>query len=71
MHLSTTARPGGFWHDVDKVNAGGADLRLDQRPSQQWALVRGWKGEVEGIELTLTFLRPKRSQVDRWQQLPR
>jgi hypothetical protein len=28
-------------------------------------LVEGWRGEIEGIDLTLTFLRSKRAQAQR------
>lgn len=29
------------------------------------ALANGWKGEIEGVDLTLTFLRGKRGQTKR------
>lgn len=29
------------------------------------ALEEGWRGEIEGLELTLTFLRGKRAQTKR------
>ncbi|MEU0197143.1 MULTISPECIES: helix-turn-helix transcriptional regulator [unclassified Streptomyces] len=45
-------------------------LKNDLVARRQHAIARGWKGEVEGIELTLTFLRSKRAQVHRSQQLP-
>jgi hypothetical protein len=46
------------------------ELEDDLVARREHALAQGWKGEVEGIELTLTFLRSKRSQVHRSQQLP-
>ncbi|MEU7050853.1 recombinase [Streptomyces eurythermus] len=46
------------------------ELEDDLIARRQHALAQGWKGEVEGIELTLAFLRSKRSQVHRSQQLP-
>ncbi|MGI5401359.1 recombinase [Streptomyces sp. CA-135486] len=46
------------------------ELEDDLIARRQHALAQGWKGEVEGIELTLTFLRAKQSQVHRSQQLP-
>lgn len=47
------------------------ELEDDLVARRQHAIGQGWKGEVEGIELTLTFLRSKRAQVHRSQQLPR
>jgi hypothetical protein len=32
---------------------------------RQRAINEGWRGEVEGLELTLTFLRSKRDQARR------
>jgi hypothetical protein len=32
---------------------------------RQAHLLNGWKGEIEGIDLTLTFLRSKRGQTKR------
>lgn len=45
--------------------------RLDDLAARrQHVTAQGWKAEVEGIELTLTFLRSKRSQVHLSRQLP-
>ncbi|MFF2641746.1 hypothetical protein ACFVUB_18070 [Streptomyces niveus] len=46
------------------------ELEDDLVARRQHPTAQGWKGEVEGIELTLTFLRSKRAQVHRSQQLP-
>ncbi|MEU6934417.1 site-specific integrase [Streptomyces sp. NPDC046374] len=46
------------------------ELEDDLVARRQHAISQGWKGEVEGIELTLTFLRSKRAQVHRSTQLP-
>jgi hypothetical protein len=46
------------------------ELEDDPVARRQHALTQGWKGDVEGVELTLTFLRSKRAQVHRSQQLP-
>ena len=43
----------GFWH-----------LQRRQR-----ALQEDWRGEIEGLDLTLTFLRSKREQARRFQKV--
>ncbi|MFB7053390.1 recombinase [Streptomyces vinaceus] len=45
------------------------ELEDDLVARHQHGIAQGWKGESEGIELTLTFLRSKRSQVHGSQQL--
>ncbi|MEU8466294.1 recombinase [Streptomyces sp. NPDC029003] len=45
------------------------ELKDDLVARRQHPIAQGWKGEVEGIELTLTFLRSERAQVHRSQQL--
>ncbi len=45
-------------------------LRLDEIEEdliarRQRAISEGWRGEVEGLELTLTFLRSKRDRARR------
>lgn len=32
------------------------------------AVAEGWQGEIEGIDLTLNFLRSKREQTSRFQR---
>ncbi|HEX8858342.1 MAG TPA: site-specific integrase [Actinomycetes bacterium] len=41
------------------------ELEGDLQARRQRALGEGWRGEVEGIDLTLTFLRSKRDQARR------
>lgn len=41
------------------------ELEEDLLARRQRALGEGWRGEVDGIDLTLTFLRGKRDQVRR------
>jgi hypothetical protein len=41
------------------------ELEGDLLARRQRALGEGWRGEVEGIDLTLTFLRSKRDQARR------
>ena len=41
------------------------DLITRRRRAQE----EGWKGEIEGIDLTLTFLRSKRAQTQRMTHL--
>jgi hypothetical protein len=38
------------------------ELETDLLQRRHHARTQGWKGEVEGIDLTLTFLRGKRTQ---------
>jgi hypothetical protein len=33
------------------------------------AFDEGWKGEIEGLDLTLTFLRSKRAQTQRMMRM--
>lgn len=37
------------------------DLKARRRRAQE----EGWRGEIEGLDLTLTFLRGKRAQTQR------
>jgi hypothetical protein len=39
------------------------ELEADLVQRRDHATTNGWKGEIEGIDLTLTFLRGKRSQT--------
>jgi hypothetical protein len=41
------------------------ELEADLIARRQRAISEGWHGEVEGLELTLTFLRSKRDQARR------
>lgn len=41
------------------------DLITRRRRAQE----QGWKGEIEGIDLTLTYLRSKRAQTQRMTRL--
>jgi site-specific recombinase XerD len=46
------------------------DLETDLLHRQTEANARGWLGELEGLQLTLTFLRDKREQARRLQSRP-
>jgi hypothetical protein len=41
------------------------EIEEDLLARRQRAISEGWRGEVEGLELTLTFLRNKRDQARR------
>ncbi|HET6294374.1 MAG TPA: tyrosine-type recombinase/integrase [Kribbella sp.] len=41
------------------------ELEADLVERRTHALANGWKGEIEGLDLTLTFLRSKRTQTRR------
>jgi hypothetical protein len=41
------------------------ELEADLIERRAHAADNGWKGEVEGLDLTLTFLRSKRTQTRR------
>jgi hypothetical protein len=41
------------------------ELEADLVQRREHATANGWKGEIEGIDLTLTFLRSKRTQTQR------
>jgi hypothetical protein len=41
------------------------ELEADLVQRRTQAVDKGWKGEIEGIDLTLTFLRSKRTQTRR------
>jgi hypothetical protein len=41
------------------------ELETDLVQRRDHATANGWKGEIEGIDLTLTFLRSKRTQTQR------
>ncbi|MEV8563245.1 hypothetical protein AB0478_44000 [Streptomyces sp. NPDC051917] len=44
---------------------GGLELETDLLTRRQRAIDEGWRGEVEGLDLTLRFLRSKRAQAHR------
>ncbi|MFF4466465.1 recombinase [Streptomyces mirabilis] len=41
------------------------ELEADLLARRQRAIDEGWRGEVEGLDLTLRFLRSKRAQAHR------
>jgi hypothetical protein len=43
------------------------ELEEDLLARRKRAIDEGWRGEVEGLDLTLTFLRSKRDQALRFQ----
>ncbi|MGY0065838.1 recombinase [Streptomyces sp. QTS137] len=47
-----------------------AELETDLLARRARAEIEGWVGEVEGIDLTLTFLRTKRDETQRRAQRP-
>ncbi|MCC3328333.1 recombinase [Nocardia abscessus] len=46
------------------------ELEDDLQQRLQRAEVEGWAGEIEGINMTLTFLRAKREDTQRRMQRP-
>lgn len=46
------------------------ELETDLLHRQAEAHARGWLGELDGLQLTLTFLRDKREQARRLQERP-
>lgn len=44
------------------------ELEQDLVERRSRAVAEGWQGEIEGIDLTLTFLRGKRAQAQRFQR---
>jgi hypothetical protein len=57
--IARPARRPELHHMLPRLDELGADL-LARR---QRALAEGWQGEVEGLDLTPTFLRSKRDQT--------
>lgn len=45
------------------------ELEEDLLARRQRAIAEGWGGEIEGIDLTLTFLRGKRAQAGRFERI--
>ena len=41
------------------------EIEADLIARRKWAAEEGWHGEIEGIDLTLTFLRSNRAQAQR------
>jgi hypothetical protein len=51
---------------IDPKMLGRLDeLETDPLARRERAIAEGWKGEIEGLDLTLTFLRSKRTQTRR------
>jgi hypothetical protein len=46
-------------------HAEDPDIEADLLQRRDYATANGWKGEIEGIDLTPTFLRSKRTQTHR------
>jgi hypothetical protein len=46
------------------------ELETDLLARRDRALAEGWLGELEGIDLALTFLRQKRAQAQHQQHAP-
>ncbi|MFD5468826.1 hypothetical protein ACFWIQ_39415, partial [Kitasatospora sp. NPDC127059] len=44
------------------------ELEQDLLARRDRAMAEGWQGEIEGLDLTLTFLRSKREQTRRFQR---
>ncbi|MFI1202736.1 hypothetical protein ACH4VR_25390 [Streptomyces sp. NPDC020883] len=44
------------------------ELEEDLRARRERAVAEGWRGEIDGLDLTLTFLRSKREQAQRCQR---
>lgn len=44
------------------------DIEGDLLDRRKRAAAEGWEGEIEGLDLTLTFLRSKREQTRRFQR---
>ncbi|MET9104976.1 recombinase [Streptomyces zhihengii] len=57
-------------HVNPKMLARLSELEADLLQRRTRAEARGWFGEIEGIEPTLTFLRAKRDEAQRRTQRP-
>ncbi|MFF7408946.1 recombinase [Streptomyces lydicus] len=57
-------------HVNPKMLARLAELEADLLDRRARAETEGWVGEIEGIDLTLTFLRAKRDEAQRRTQRP-
>ncbi|WP_369253894.1 hypothetical protein [Streptomyces sp. R35] len=44
------------------------EIEEDLQARRKRAVTEGWQGEIEGIDLTLTFLRSKREQTRRFER---
>ncbi|MEW2077333.1 hypothetical protein ACFZAG_36260 [Streptomyces sp. NPDC012403] len=60
-----TRREGRAIHRTDP-----SELEADLLQRRTQAEAKGWIGEIEGIDLTLTFLRAKRDETQRRAQRP-
>ncbi|MFB7745334.1 recombinase [Streptomyces sp. NPDC056132] len=45
------------------------EIEEDVLARRKRAVAEGWQGEIEGLDLTLTFLRSKREQTRRFQRV--
>lgn len=45
-----------------------AELEEDLLARRQRAVTEDWRGEIDGLDLTLTFLRSKREQARRFER---
>ncbi|MFD9575544.1 recombinase [Streptomyces sp. NPDC059982] len=45
------------------------EIEEDLLARRKRAIAEDWQGEIEGIDLTLTFLRSKREQTSRFQRV--
>ncbi|MCX5251775.1 MULTISPECIES: recombinase [unclassified Streptomyces] len=57
-------------HVNPKMLARLTELEADLLDRKGRAAAEGWGGEIEGIDLTLTFLRAKREETQRRAQRP-
>ncbi|RLV64367.1 DNA integrase/recombinase [Streptomyces sp. CBMAI 2042] len=57
-------------HVNPKMLARLSELEADLLQRRTRAEAEGWSGEIEGIDLTLTFLRAKRDETQRRVQRP-
>ncbi|MET8827273.1 recombinase [Streptomyces sp. NPDC004610] len=46
------------------------ELEEDLQSRRLRAEAEGWTGEVEGLDITLTFLRAKKDETKRWSRRP-
>ncbi|MDI3409292.1 recombinase [Streptomyces cavernicola] len=44
------------------------ELEEDFLPRRERAVAEDWRGEIDGLDLTLTFLRSRRHQAERFER---
>ncbi|MFK0256245.1 hypothetical protein [Streptomyces sp. NPDC090445] len=71
IHIGTPASDARCSRSTQRCCPGWTSRRTTWSPAVSMRSPRAGRGEVEGFELTLTFLRSKRAKVHRTQQLPR